>query len=455
METKNAPRVIIAGTSSGSGKTTVTCALLQLMKRAGMNPSALKCGPDYIDPMFHTSVIGVESANLDPFFCGGGLLRYLTAKNSVGSVSVIEGVMGYYDGTGDDGCENSTYRVAVETQSPVILVVNGSGAAVSSLAVLQGFVDFKPSSGIKGVIFNNVSSATYALLKRLTERRFSGSVAVLGYVPRLPQECLLGSRHLGLITAAEVDGLREKLSRAADIIGETIELDKILSLAASAPALEYETPRLAQLGRVRIAVAKDRAFCFYYKDNLSLLREAGAEIVFFSPLENEPLPCDIDGIYIGGGYPELYSDALAKNRISAESVCKAVRSGVPTIAECGGFMYIGAEIDGRPMCGALGHKSTNSGKLVRFGYVTLSAHSDGLFGKAGQTFRGHEFHYYDSTDSGGGFTAEKTNGKCYSCAVYTDTLYAGYPHLYFYSNPAAAMEFYRACRDHKAKPDND
>lgn len=448
--TKSLPRVLIAGTSSGSGKTTAVCAILTLLKSRGIGVTAAKCGPDYIDPMFHESVLGIGSANLDPFFCDENLLRTLLG-GSGGEMTVIEGVMGYYDGTGENGTDNSTYTVAAKTDTPVILVVNGKGASASLLAVIEGFLRFVPDSRICGVIFNNITAMTYAMLKKQTDNRFAGRIRAVGYIPKLPEDCILGSRHLGLVTAAEISDLREKLDKIADLCAETLDLDALSEIAQTAEPLGYTPTVIPKLPPVKLAVARDAAFCFYYKDTLNLLEQMGAELTYFSPLADEPLPADADGLLLGGGYPELYADMLEKNETSRESIRYAIGNGLPTIAECGGFQYLGQTLDGKRMCGVLPHDSTNTGKLVRFGYVTLTSKNAGLFGKSDVTFRGHEFHYYDSTDNGNAFTAVKSNGRSWECVQYTDTLYAGYPHLFLPANIPAAEAFYKKCLAYKEK----
>ena len=440
---RSLPRVLFAGTSSGCGKTTATTAVLTLLKRRGIGVTAAKCGPDYIDPMFHEAVLGVPSFNLDPFFCGGNLLRSLLAENG-GSLCAAEGVMGYYDGTGPEG-ENSTFAAARETGCPVVLVVNGRGASLSLLAVLEGFLRFSPDSGIRGVLFTGVTAMTYAQLKKWTEARFGGEIAVVGYIPRLPEDCLLTSRHLGLVTPGEVADLAEKLDKTADLCAETVDLDALLALAESAPALEYDPPRIPRMRPVRIAMAWDGAFCFYYRDTLRLLEKMGAEIVPFSPLADEAVPDDADGLLLGGGYPELHAQTLERNERARESVRRAVSSGMPTIAECGGFQYLGETLAGHRMCGVLPHESENTGRLVRFGYCTLTAASDGLLGPVGTTLPAHEFHYYDSTENGADFRAAKQSGRSWTCAVHTESLYAGYPHLFLPASLGAAEAFYQKC----------
>ena len=344
---QNLPRLILAGTNSGCGKTTVTCAVLQALVNRGLSVAAAKCGPDYIDPMFHSRIIGAKSSNLDPFFFDENTLRFLLAQNASGcDVTVIEGVMGYYDGLGLTSTRASTYELAQKTVSPVVLVVNARGAALSVLASVRGFLDFLPDDRICGVILNGCTAMTYAPLARVLEDRLG--VKACGFLPNLP-DCALKSRHLGLVTAAEVADLREKMQRLAAEAEQTIDLDALLTIAREAPALDVVPPTLPAPGApVRIGVARDNAFCFYYEDSLGLLRTVGAELVPFSPLSDSALPAGLDGLYLGGGYPELYAAQLSENRSMCSSVRAALEAGLPCIAECGGFMYLTQTIAGTP-----------------------------------------------------------------------------------------------------------
>ena len=441
----NIPRVLLAGTGSGCGKTTVTLAALQALQDRGLRLGSFKCGPDYIDPMFHSRVIGAKSRNLDLFFFPENTARYLLARNSAGlDLSVIEGVMGYYDGMGLTSARGSTYEIARAADAPAVLVVGARGASLSLVSVIRGFLDFLPDDHIRGVIFNQCAPAVYAALAEEVRRRFSGRVRPLGYLPPMP-DCALESRHLGLVTAGEVEDLREKLARLAAQAERTIDLDGILALAEEAPPLRYDPVVLSQREPVRIAVARDNAFCFYYEDSLQALRELGAELVEFSPLADAALPPDIQGLYLGGGYPELYAKTLSENAAMRASVRAAVTAGLPTIAECGGFMYLTESIGDWPMAGVLPGKCWDNHKLTRFGYVTLTAKEDNLLCRAGESIRGHEFHHWDAPNPGGGFTAEKSAGRAWDCVHASDTLYAGYPHFHFYANPAFAENFYDAC----------
>ena len=445
---KAAPRLLIAGTNSGCGKTTVTCAILQALVDGGVSVAAAKCGPDYIDPMFHREIIGAKSSNLDPFFFDDDTLRFLLAQNGAGKdVTVIEGVMGYYDGIGLDSSRASTFEVAQRTESPVVLVLNAKGAGLSVLAVLDGFLHFATENRIRGVILNGCTAMSYPTLARAIEERFG--VRACGFLPQMP-DCSLESRHLGLITAAEVDNLKEKMQRLAAKAQETIDLNALLQIAKSAPPLTFTPPDIPVAGEhVRIGVARDRAFCFYYEDSLALLSSLGAELVPFSPLEDPVLPEGLHGLYLGGGYPELYAAQLSENRSMCSSVRAALEAGLPCIAECGGFMYLTEAIGEHPMVGFLPGRCFDAGKLARFGYVTLTAERDNLLCRAGGSIPAHEFHHWDAEQTGDAFTAAKPFGRSWPCVFATDTLYAGYPHFHFYANPSFAVRFLDACRKGK------
>ena len=438
-------RLVLAGTNSGCGKTTVTCAVLQALVSRGLRVGAAKCGPDYIDPMFHSRVIGAKSSNLDSFFFDRDTMRYLLSHNGQDcDIAVIEGVMGYYDGLGLTSTRASTYEAARETESPVVLVVNARGAALSVLAAVQGFLDFAPDNNVQGVILNGCSAMSYGALARELESRLG--VRACGYLPRLP-ECTLESRHLGLVTADEVADLREKLRQLAEAAEKTLELDALLEIAHNAPVLDFTPPVLPEKGApVRIGVARDRAFCFYYEDSLDLLRQLGAELIPFSPLADEKLPDGVQGLYLGGGYPELYAAQLEENHALRRQIRDVVYAGMPCIAECGGFMYLTQSIAGRAMVGALPGDCFDTGKLTRFGYITATAREDNLLCRAGEQVPMHEFHHWDTPQPGDAFGAEKPSGKQWRCAYATDTLYAGFPHFHFYAKPVMAQRFLAACR---------
>ena len=444
---KNPPRVAVVGTGSGCGKTTVVCALLQAFCNRGLKATSFKCGPDYIDPMFHQKVIGTPSRNLDLFFCGEDTVRYLFCRAAADAeISVIEGVMGMYDGIGPDTQEASSNHLAMVTKTPEILVVNTRGMSLSAAALLSGYAQFAPNQ-LAGVIFNGSSAGMYP---SYAKRAQSWGLQPLGYFPVVPQASV-ESRHLGLVTAGEIENLKEKMVLLAETAEKTLDLDGILQLAQSTVTLEYKKPSLPPLQQVsvRVGVALDEAFCFYYADNLELLEEMGAKLVPFSPLHDKSLPPDLDGLYLGGGYPELYARLLAENETMRQSVRQAVTNEMPTIAECGGFLYLQQSLADRtgndfPMAGALPGKGQMTDRLVRFGYVDLLSRREQMICPAGGQIRGHSFHYSDTTKNGESFLARKRKDE-YFCVQAGPRLYAGYPHLYFWSNPDAASRFLAQC----------
>ena len=438
-------RIMLAGTHSGCGKTTVTCALLAALKKRELSVAAFKCGPDYIDPMFHRRAIGVPSRNLDPFFCTAAQLRgRIAAQNS--GIAVIEGVMGYYDGVGAEG-HFSAYDVARGTQTPVVLVVDAKGMHTSAGAVLKGFAEYKPQSSIAGVVFNNTPPGLYGGLCAVAE---SVGVKPFGFLPR-EAEASVKSRHLGLVTAGELTDIEQKLETLGTLAERHLDIDGLLALAAKAPALAVNVPAVQPLGHVRVAVARDEAFCFLYEENLERLAALGCELCFFSPLRDAALPGNIGGLYLCGGYPELYTDALFRNEAMRNAVRTAIENKLPTIAECGGFLYLHDTLDGIPMAGVIHAAAYKTEKLSRFGYLTLHAQGNSLVCAAGESIRAHEFHYYDSTDNGAGFRAEKPySQKSWLCVHTTPTLYAGFPHLYFDANPAFAANFVRSALDYSS-----
>ena len=448
--TLSIPRVMIAAAASGSGKTTLTCAVLQALVNRGLSPMAFKCGPDYIDPMFHSRIIGAPSRNLDLFFTGEPLARALFCRSAhSASVALLEGVMGYYDGLGD-GWQASSYHLAAATGTPVVVAAECKGQSLTLAALLAGLRDFCPDSGIRGVILNRCSPGRYPAMKALVERETG--LAVLGYLPPMA-DCSFESRHLGLVTAAEVADLREKMQRLARQAEETVDLDGLLALARTAPPLEPgELPPVEPVeGRPVIAVARDKAFCFYYQDNLELLERLGARLVPFSPLEDRALPPGCQGLLLGGGYPELYAARLAENTPMKEAIRRAGEAGMPIVAECGGFMYLHREMVGAdggtyPMVGLVEGKTFPTSRLVRFGYGEFEAREDALLCRKGETIRGHEFHYWD-TDAPGQTLLGRKPGKTVSwtCVQGGKSLFAGYPHLFYYSNPAFARRFVAAC----------
>ena len=445
---------LLAAPRSGSGKTTMTCALLMALKRRGCAPCAFKSGPDYIDPMFHRAVLGVESRNLDLFFSAPETVRTLYAKGAAGhGAAVCEGAMGFYDGLGGVSDRASAWHLADTLGLPVLLVVEPKGQSLTLAAELKGLDSFRTPSHIAGILLNNCTARMHALLAPMLEEETG--LPVLGFLPKLP-EAVIGSRHLGLYTAAEVENLQQKLALLADAAEEHIDWPRLLALCEKEPPalpVQPETPP----ARVRIAVAQDEAFCFTYAETLEAFRDAGAEVVFFSPLRDTALPENIGGLYLPGGYPELHARELSENTSLLREIKRKIESGLPTAAECGGFLYLGqsltdAEGQSWPMVGVLPGEAKDAGRLVRFGYAALSADSDSMLFRAGESFPIHEFHHWDSTANGTALAAKKpVGGAAWRCGSVNEHFYAGFPHLYWAGTPlpqrfAAAAENYR--RDH-------
>lgn len=425
---------LLAAPRSGSGKTTMTCALLMALKRRGCAPCAFKSGPDYIDPMFHRAVLGVESRNLDLFFSAPETVRTLYAKGAAGhGAAVCEGAMGFYDGLGGVSDRASAWHLADTLGLPVLLVVEPKGQSLTLAAELKGLDSFRTPSHIAGILLNNCTARMHALLAPMLEEETG--LPVLGFLPKLP-EAVIGSRHLGLYTAAEVENLQQKLALLADAAEEHIDWPRLLALCEKEPPAlpaRAETPP----ARVRIAVAQDEAFCFTYAETLEAFRDAGAEVVFFSPLRDTALPENIGGLYLPGGYPELHARELSENTSLLREIKRKIESGLPTAAECGGFLYLGqsltdAEGQSWPMVGVLPGEAKDAGRLVRFGYAELSADSDSMLFRAGESFPIHEFHHWDSTANGAALAAKKpVGGAEWRCGSVNEHFYAGFPHLYW------------------------
>lgn len=376
------PRILLAAGASGSGKTLITCGILQALVNRGLKTASFKCGPDYIDPMFHSRVIGAKSRNLDTFFTSEAVTRYLLMENCKDmEIAVMEGVMGFYDGVGGTTSRASAYDLGKTTKTPVILIVNSKGMSVSLAAYIKGFLEYQEDSGIQGVIFNQMSPMLYPRMKALVEKELP--VKVLGYVPKV-EDCVIESRHLGLVLPEEITDLKARLQKLAGILEETLDMEGILSLAEGAGELddvdlEGENPWYGFSLRepVRIGVAMDEAFCFIYEDNLRLLENMGAKLVPFSPCKDQQLPDNLHGLLLYGGYPELRGQELEEHGSMRAYIKEAVAHGLPCIAECGGFMYLHEfleDMDGvlRQGAGVIPGKAYRTPKLNRFGYITLT-----------------------------------------------------------------------------------
>lgn len=458
---------MIAAPKSGSGKTMITCALLQLLKASGKNVLSYKCGPDYIDPMFHKKVLGVPSKNLDTFFTDEKTtVQLFLDERADGDFAVLEGVMGLYDGLGGIYEQGSSYHLAKVTQTPIILVVDAKGMGKSVLALIAGFLQYDTQHLIKGVLLNRMSKGYYDIIKPLIEKELS--VKVVGYFPE-QKDIGLSSRHLGLVMPDELSDIKKQLNETADRLKKTIDMDLFIDIAEDADEIgdsgnadkdkrqtlkNAEPMRLQdQNNTVNIAVAMDEAFCFYYEDNLKLLEKCGAKLQYFSPLHDTKLPKDCDAMLLGGGYPELYAKELSKNVSMRKSIKTAFEAGLPTVAECGGFMYLHTYIHNQncvfDMAGALDGECHFKGKLVRFGYIELEEkHSNFL--PPDEKIRAHEFHYYDSTDNGTDCIATKpATGRKYDCVISRDNYWLGFPHIYYPSNPHFAESLVRKAYEYR------
>ena len=462
------PRILITAMKSGAGKTMLTCGILKAMKMQALSPASFKCGPDYIDPMFHKTVIGVSSYNLDSFLCGENGVREILRKNGAGAdISIMEGVMGYYDGIAGISSEASAYDIARITDSPAVMILDCKGLSVSTVPCIQGFLHYKENSHIKGVILNRLSPMMYARMKEMIEAQTG--IKVYGYVPVM-KDCALESRYLGLKLPKERKDTEDKLERLGEQILKSVDIAGLLELAENAPEIDEKglkdetddwkedkepntTEPITTTDTVRIGLASDDAFCFFYQDNLELLRKMGAELVLFSPLYGEKMPENLSGLLFYGGYPELYAERLSKNEPMRMYVKKALDNGMPCMAECGGFMYLQEYIrdeSGKefPMTGFLKGKSYPTGSLKRFGYITLTGGK--IFGKEAGDIPAHEFHYYDSEVCGEEFLAKKPLSKrSWKCMISTDHILAGYPHIHYYGNEKIPENFLEQCRRYR------
>ncbi|MBU1568401.1 MAG: cobyrinate a,c-diamide synthase [Proteobacteria bacterium] len=446
MNTSNAPACIISGTSSGSGKTTVTLGLMAAFRARGLKVQPFKCGPDFIDPGLHQLVTGTISRNLDLWMCGEKFTRATFQENSRGAdIAIIEGVMGMFDGG-----LSSSGSLAKTLGLPGILVLDVRSMAESAAAIVKGFETYLPEAAPKGVILNRIASDRHLQLVSDAIRTHCDA-EILGYLPRT-LEFAIPSRHLGLLTGDEAPLSASALQLLSDTVARHIDLDKILSLCASMPATAMATAPVRQDVQCRIGVARDKAFCFYYEDNFDLLRQAGAELVFFSPIADTSLPDNIDGLYLGGGYPELYAELLSDNSAMRTAIGRWIETDGPVYAECGGFMYLTEGIVDQegafhPMVGAFPVKARMQEKRASLGYREVRTTVHSCFGPAGTVMRGHEFHYsnIDQMPSHIARIYAANNGSSEGYAQ--RKVLGGYMHLHFGSAPQVVQEFINFCRE--------
>ncbi|QXE90290.1 cobyrinate a,c-diamide synthase [Geomonas subterranea] len=454
-------RIVIAAPHSGSGKTTVTLGIMAALRRRGLKVAPFKVGPDFIDPGYHALVTGAPSINLDGWMCPREFVSDSFARSTADSdIAVIEGVMGLFDGIDGSSDAGSTAQVAKELAAPVILVVDARSQARSAAALVSGFAGFDPGVRVAGVIFNNVASANHERILREALAAHLPGVAVLGCMPR-DAALAIPSRHLGLTTAEDNPLSAEFLDHLVEVVERHLDLEALLNLKQQKlPALPQPEAEGGRGGApVRIAVARDAAFCFAYPDNLRLLAEEGAEICCFSPMEDAALPDGIGGIYLPGGYPELFAAKLAGNEPMLQAVRQAVEAGVPVYAECGGFIYLTQGVAGEgetiPFVGVFPVRTRMLPRRKALGYREIELIADTVVGTKGTKARGHEFHYsemgemperierlYRVSRKGADLGLEGFRYK--NCL-------ASYIHLHFGSSPGIARDFVGHCRAYRTR----
>ncbi|HEX9080597.1 MAG TPA: cobyrinate a,c-diamide synthase [Desulfuromonadaceae bacterium] len=446
---------LIAAPRSGSGKTTVSLAVMAALERRGLAVAPFKCGPDFIDPGYHRLVTGRPSINLDGWMCPEAFVADTFRLHAAGAdVAVIEGAMGLFDGLGASPMQGSSAQVAAITGCPVVLVIDGRGMAASAAPLVAGFAGFDPRVRVVGVIFNNVGSAAHGEVLTGALAGALPDVAVFGCLPR-DDSLAIPSRHLGLVTAEDNPLPADSVGRLADLAERCLDLDRLAELGFDSARPTSLPERSRREPPVPIAVARDNAFCFVYEDNLRLLRQAGAGIVPFSPLADGSLPPGIGGIYLPGGYPELYAQRLGANVAMKAAIREAVGSGMPVYAECGGLIYLTAGMEGADagFVGIFPVRTTMLPRRRALGYRRVELLADAIVGPAGGEARGHEFHYSDIGTMPGDVA------RCYRVSRRDEVLgregyrhrncLASYIHLHFGSSPEIAPAFVAACRGFK------
>ncbi|MEK6636269.1 MAG: cobyrinate a,c-diamide synthase [Planctomycetota bacterium] len=449
----NLPRILIAGTHSGVGKTTITLGLMSVLKERGYNVQGYKVGPDYIDPSHHTAVTGRPSRNLDTWLMSRDVCLELFERSLVQSdIAVIEGVMGLYDGCMDGTEYGSTAHLSKILNTPTILVIDARGMSRSAGAVVLGYKHFDKDIRIRGIILNRIKSERhYVSIKKSIEDNCD--IPVLGYLS-FNEEIILPERHMGLVPSAEQELSKSAYQKIGNLMSATVDIDRLISIASSVNSLPAfkKTVFVGNNDRFyfRIAVAVDEAFNFYYQDNLDLLESYGVELAYFSPIYDKYLPADIDGLYIGGGFPELYAAMLASNTTMKESIRKAYKNGVVIYGECGGMMYLLEQmVDFKnktyEMCGILKGMTKMENKRQGLGYVTIQAQHDSLLCNNGDVFRAHEFHW-SSLHVPEGTSYAYTISKCDENKTKADGLFAdrvmgSYAHVHFATDPRLAKHF--------------
>ena len=449
--------LIIAGTHSGVGKTTFTLGLLHALRRRGLTVQPFKVGPDFIDPGHHSRVAGRVSRNLDGWMLSREAnLEIFRPQSRDVDVVVVEGVMGLFDGFAGDSEDGSTAQMAKWLGLPVLLVVDARSMARSAAALVQGFATFDPDLPFLGIVFNRIAGPRHREYLEAALTQVPG-VRCFGALPR-ENDLAIPERHLGLTTTEDHPLDMAYLDRLADLLETNLDLDGLMAALPALP-LPLTAPLTGAKPEIRLGVAKDPAFCFYYPENLELLAHFGAELVFFSPLSDRTLPPDLDGLYLGGGYPELFAERLAANRVMLQAVGQAAQAGLPIYAECGGLMYLSQEISTKegqtfPMAGVLPLRVRMLPRLKALGYREVTLFADTLLGPAGTQARGHEFHYSEIVSGADGLaqvyrlTARRPGEETEEGFIINNVL-ASYVHLHFASNPDLPRHLVAACREYK------
>ncbi|MBR4382590.1 MAG: cobyrinate a,c-diamide synthase [Selenomonadaceae bacterium] len=442
----NLPRLIISATQSGSGKTTITTGLLIALKNRGLNVQPCKVGPDYIDTGWHALACGKPSHNLDSLLVGANnLQKIFTDAARDADISVIEGVMGLFDGTRNG--HGSTAEIAKLLDAPVILVVDAKSMGASAAAIALGFREFDKSVKLAGVILNRLGSDSHA--KLIVDALDKLGIKVFGAIRR-NDEFKLPERHLGLVPTTE-NFSADVLKKICAAVENQVDVDALIDIARNSKPLETFTRDEKIFHVVKIAVARDAAFNFYYDASLNVLEQFGAQIIFFSPLEDESLPAEVDGLIIGGGFPEMFAAQLERNKKIRNEIFRAAKDGLPIFAECGGFMYLMnrlVDFDGKSfeMCGVLDGSATMTRKLQRVGYVEAELFADCVLGSSGEKFFAHEFHYSTADVAENIFACKRLRtGENFTAGVSVKNVAASYLHLHFAGCPRLAKNFVEAC----------
>lgn len=444
-------RLVIAGAASGAGKTTITLGLMAAWKQQGWNVQGFKCGPDYIDPSLHKAVTGRPARNLDSWMLPDDVLAEVFQKGSdTADISIVEGVMGLYDGKYATSNQGSTAEISQKIDAPIILVVDCSKMARSAAAIVKGYQLFDDTTDIAGVIASKVGSeGHYRIIKEAVEQ--ACGIPVCGYLPRM-EDLEMPERHLGLIPAierGELDDLFNKMGRA---VMETVDMERLLQISESKPWMEVPPSPLFQQqasSSLKIAIAEDKAFNFYYPENLELLEARGVEVLRFSPLAGEKIPKVADGVYLGGGFPELYAERLSEQKDMRKAFLARVEEGLPVLAECGGFMFLTKAINGHAMVGAISGDMHMQEKLAAVGYREIHGGPGNFLLPEGETARGHEFHYSvyrPDEEHTPAYFVKGTFGEGTEGVIHKNIV-AGYTHIHFASNPSVVDAFLNKCRE--------